>query len=40
MESERIRCEIKEEDENQIIKEWNEFLENCGIKYDQKQEIA
>jgi CRISPR-associated protein Cst2 len=40
MESERIRCEIKEEDEKQITKEWNEFLENCGIKYDQKQEIA
>jgi CRISPR-associated protein Cst2 len=32
MESERIRCEIKEEDREKVIDDWEEFLRECGIE--------
>jgi len=38
MESEKIKCELKDDGKLQIINNWDKFLEECGLKDDKKQE--
>lgn len=37
METEKIKCELKDEEKQKVTFDWNEFLKDCGLS-DEKQE--